>query len=265
MESTSSEAGLCEEVFNILPGTMNHHRGAAQYHSQDQPFSFQKQVRFEDNTSSPDLKASAGLKKSSSQPPMTGTLPNLPDLSSHPRTSTLFSGTRILPQNRTFDISQIAPLTGNPQDAVTIVAKISATAAVQASMDFHCMCEPKIAKFKGEYSADAELAYHLWCTDILAHITDCELDNKVVIQLIKDHKLDSACHKVKFQLDLCGGEIEFQDMLKHLSIAFQGGDNEANILAEFYSHLQHAKESEEAFADERQLLARKVISKKPDF
>ena len=45
----------------------------------------------------------------------------------------------------------------------------------------------------------------------------------------------------------------------------KGGDDEANILAEFYSRRQFAKESEESFADELQLLARKVISKKPDF
>ena len=55
------------------------------------------------------------------------------------------------------------------------------------------------------------------------------------------------------------------DLLEHLSIAFQGGDDKANILAEFYSHSQKPKESEEAFADELQLLARKVISKKADF
>ena len=77
--------------------------------------------------------------------------------------------------------------------------------------------------------------------DILAHITDCELDNKVAFQLIKDHTLDSACREVEFQLDLCGSEIEYQDLLKHLTIAFQGGDDEANLLAEFYSHSQHAK------------------------
>ena len=70
---------------------------------------------------------------------------------------------------------------------------------------------------------------------------------------------------MEFQLDLCGGEITYQDLLKHLSITFQGGDDEANILAEFYSHAQCSKESEEVFADELQLLARKVISKKPDF
>ena len=72
-------------------------------------------------------------------------------------------------------------------------------------------------------------------------------------------------HEVHFQLDLCGGKIEYQDLLRYLSVAFQVGDNEANLLAEFYRHSQHAKESEEVFADELQLLARKVISKKPDF
>ena len=51
----SSNTGLCEEVFNILPGTVNQCRGAAQYESQDQAFSFQKQVRFEDNNSNPEL------------------------------------------------------------------------------------------------------------------------------------------------------------------------------------------------------------------
>ena len=77
--------------------------------------------------------------------------------------------------------------------------------------------------------------------------------------------LESTCHEVKFQLDLCGGKITYQDLLQHLCIAFQGGNDEANILAKFYSHTQCAKESEEVFADELQLLARKVISKKPNF
>ena len=101
--------------------------------------------------------------------------------------------------------------------------------------------------------------------DILANIHDHELDNKPAIQLIKEQTLDNTCHEVEFQLDLCGGDILYQDLLKHLSMAFQGGDNEANLLVEFCHHGQKAKESEEAFADELQILARKVIIKKPDF
>ena len=54
--ASSSKAGLCQEVFNILPGTVNQCRAAAQYESQDQAFLLHKQVRFKDNNSSPELR-----------------------------------------------------------------------------------------------------------------------------------------------------------------------------------------------------------------
>ena len=76
---------------------------------------------------------------------------------------------------------------------------------------------------------------------------------------------ENARREVEFQLDLCGGIITYQDPLKHLSIAFQGGDEEANLVAEFYSHGQKSKESEEAFPNELQLLARKVMNRRPNF
>ena len=134
--------------------------------------------------------------------------------------------------DRTFDVSPMASLANDSKDAATIVAEASAAAAAQALKEFHRMHEPIIMKLKGGYSADAELMFHPWRSDILAHITDRELDSKTANQLIKEH----------------------------LSITFQEGNNEANILAEFYSRKQYYKELEEAFADELQLLARKVIS-----
>ena len=70
---------------------------------------------------------------------------------------------------------------GNPQDAATIVAEVSAAAAAQASKEFWHMQEPKITKFKGRYSADAELVFRSWHADILSHSQDCELDNKATI------------------------------------------------------------------------------------
>ena len=167
--------------------------------------------------------------------------------------------------NQTFDISHIPPMTGSPQDAAAIAAEVSAAAAAQVSKEFCQMWDPKITKFKGGYLADAELTFCSWCVDIEAHIQDCELDNKAPIQLIKDITLENAHREVEFQLDLCGGMTTYQDLLIHLSVAFQGGDKEANLLAEFYSRGQKVKESEEAFADELQILAQKVISRKPDF
>ena len=127
------------------------------------------------------------------------------------------------------------------------------------------MCEPKSTKFKGGYSADAELLFQSWHTDILSNIQDCMLDNKAAIQLIKDMTAESICNEVEFQLNLCGSEISYQDLLKHLSVAFQRGEDEANLLVEYYSCGQKAKETEEAFADDLQILACKVISKMPDF
>ena len=163
-----------------------------------------------------------------------------------------------------FDVSGISPTNLGAQDAATIAAEVLAAAVAQASKEFWQMQEPKITKLHGGYPADAELVFRSWCMDILANIQDRELDNKAAIKLIKE-QTDNAHHEVEFQLDLCGRDIMYQNLLRHLSITFQGGDDEANLLAEFYSHGQKLKESEEAFVDELQILARKVIIKKPDF
>ena len=267
--SSSSQTELCREVFNIVPGTVNTRRGAAQYESPDQAFSFQKQVRFEDNRSSPEL----GPVMNSGEGRPTPTLPVIPprlsDISgiAHSTRPPHYASTpyRAPIHGSTFDVEPAAPIINESRQVANIAAEVSAAAAAQASKEFRRMREPKITKLKGGYSADAELMFRSWRSDILANIADRELDNKAAIQLIKEQTLDNARREVEFQLDLCGGQITFQDLLSHLGVTFQGGDDEANVLAEFYSRRQFAKESEESFADELQLLARKVISKKPDF
>ena len=227
VRTTKEEADLWEEIFNYLPGTVNIQRGAAIYESQDQPFSFQKQVQFGDRLRMPDLKLDADSDDQQNSSPTTL------------HSSTPHCGAKLM--NQTFNISQIPNLTCGPQDAAAITAEVSAAAAAQASKEFCQMRDPKITKFKGGYLADAELTFRSWHTDIMTHIQDQELDNKAVIQLIKDMTQENARCEVEFQLDLCGGIITYQDLLKHLSIAFQGGDKEANLIAEFYSHGQKTK------------------------
>ena len=85
------------------------------------------------------------------------------------------------------------------------------------------MQEPEITKLKGDYSADVELIFQSWHVDIEAHIMDCDLDNPAALQLIKDQSLEGACCEVEYQLDLCGGVINYRELLKHLSVTFQGG------------------------------------------
>ena len=140
---------------------------------------------------------------------------------------------RAIPSDRTFNVSTNAPLVDDSRNVATIAAEVSAAAAVQASKEFCRMCEPKITKLRGGYSANAELMFRSWKLDILVNINDRELDNKAVIQLIKEQTLDNARCEVEFQLDLCHGNITYQDLLQHLGVTFQGGDDEANILAEF--------------------------------
>ena len=240
-----------------------------QYESQDQAFSFQKQVRFEDNNSSPKLGPVTNSGEGRPTPSLPVIPPRLSDISGilhPPHPPHLASTPYWVPiQDCTFDIEPSAPLVNESRQVANIAAEVLAAAATQASKEFRQMREPKITKLKGGYSADAELMFRSWKSDIVANITDRELDNKAAIQLIKEQTLDNARREVEFQLDLCGGNITYQDLLLHLGVAFQGGDDEANVLAEFYSQRQYAKESEESFADELQLLARKVISKKPDF
>ena len=163
----------------------------------------------------PDLKSDADSDDQQNSPPTI------------PHSSTPHRGAK--PMNQTFDVSQIPTLTGGPQDTAAIAAEVSAAVAAQASKEFHRMRDLKITKFKGGYSADAELTFRSWCTDIMTHIQDQELDNKAAIQLIKDMTQENAHREVEFQLDLCGGIITYQDLLKHLSIAFQGGNEEANL------------------------------------
>ena len=164
--TSHTRSGLCEEVFNILPGTVNQHRGAAQCQSQDQAFSFHRQVRFEDNTSSPELRPdeeSQGGRSTQTATVNTHRVSNIPILPNVPMyTSTPYHAAGSLPSNKTFDVSPMAPLISNNQDAATIAAEVSAAAAAQALQEFCRMHEPKSTKLKGEYSADTELIFHSW-------------------------------------------------------------------------------------------------------
>ena len=171
--TSHTRSGLCEEVFKILPGTVNQCRGAAQYNSQDQAFSFHKQVRVEDNTSSPELRPDVGsqggrpTQTATVNTPRVSNIPILPNVPTY--TSTPYCVAGSIPSDNTFDVSPMAPLVRNTQDAATIAAEVSAAAAAQASKEFHRMREPKITKLKGGYSADTKLIFHSWQSDSSYH------------------------------------------------------------------------------------------------
>ena len=123
--ASQREVDLWEEVFNFVPGMVNTNRGTVVYHSPDQPFQFQKQVRFGDRPHQPDLESDTA----GSGGPQASHIP--------PYSSTPFRGSSQVPLNHTFDVSGI-PVSniGNVQDAATIAAEVLAAAAAQASKEF---------------------------------------------------------------------------------------------------------------------------------
>ena len=189
---TKDEADLWEDIFNYLPGTVNTRRGTVVYKSQDQPFSFRKQVRFGDRSQRPDLKSDADSDDQQISPPTT------------PHSSTPHRGVR--PRNQTFDMSVtfwiwlVSHMMQQP-----LQLKFQQQQRLKHQRSFTRMRDPKITKFKGGYLADAELTFRSWRADIITHIQDRELDNKAAIQLIKDMTQDNAAVKWNSNLTFAAG------------------------------------------------------------
>ena len=153
VDTTQEGVNLRDEIFNYVPGTINTNRGAAVYQSPEQPFSFQKHVRFGDRPNQPDLESDAVDSGAPMSPP-----PQLPPHSSMP-----FHGVTQVPLNQTFDVSGISPTNlGSAHDMATIAAEVSAAAAAHVSKEFQLMWEPKITKLRSGYTSDAELIFRSW-------------------------------------------------------------------------------------------------------
>ena len=60
-------------------------------------------------------------------------------------------------------------------------------------------------------------------------------------------------------------EQSFQGLIDHLSLAFQSCKMVSSLIADFYNQTQKIWETEDAFADELQVLVRKIVAQKPEF
>ena len=57
----------------------------------------------------------------------------------------------------------------------------------------------------------------------------------------------------------------FEGLIKHLRNAFQSGETLSELISDFYSRSQKARETKDTFTDDLQVLARKIIAWKPSF
>ena len=135
-----------------------------------------------------------------------------------------------------------------------------------AVQEFHNMCEPKINKLKGGYSATANLIFQSWLKGIWVHVEDRNLTQREAMQLIKDFTAEHACDKEEFYMGMVVEEQQtFKGLVQHLKNALQSGETISKLISDFYGQAQKKSESEDAFMDDLQVLVWKIIARKPEF
>ena len=151
--------------------------------------------------------------------------------------------------------ARINPETYPPRYEMKVVAQ-----------EFCKLCEPKINKLKGGYSATANLIFQSWLKDINIHVKDWNLTEREAIQLVKDFTAERAHNEVDFYMGMTVDDQQtFKGLVQHLKNAFQLGETVSELISDFYGHHQKRNESEDVFADDLQILVRKIIAQKPSF
>ena len=135
-----------------------------------------------------------------------------------------------------------------------------------AACKFCKLCKPKINKLKGGYSATVNLIFQSWLKDIRVHVEDRNLTEREAMQLVKDFTAECAHNEVEFYMGMVADDQKtFEGLVQHLKNAFQSGETTSELISNFYARAQKKNESEEAFADELQILVCKIIARKPEF
>ena len=84
------------------------------------------------------------------------------------------------------------------------------------------------------------------------------------IQLVKDFTAEHARDEVEFYMGMVAEEDQsFEGLIDHLCDAFQLGEILSELISDFYGQSQNTRETKDTFADDLQVLARKIIVQKP--
>ena len=85
------------------------------------------------------------------------------------------------------------------------------------------------------------------------------------MQLIKDFRAELACDEVQFCMGMVVEEQQtFEGFMQHLKNTFQSSKTISKLISNFYSWAQKKSKSEDAFADDLQVLVWKIIARKPE-
>ena len=78
--------------------------------------------------------------------------------------------------------------------------------------------------------------------------------------------MECVWDEVEFYMGMVAKEEQsFVGLIDHLHDAFQLGETLSELISDFYSQSQKARETKDTFADDLQVVARKIIVHKPSF
>ena len=101
------------------------------------------------------------------------------------------------------------------------------------------ICEPKIQKLKGGYSANTMLVFNSWLKDVEMFKREQKLTNLEAVQLIKDYTMKNVRAAVEFYLDT-NSTWDNQELIRNLRTSFESGKTFRSLvstfIAEFSSH-----------------------------
>ena len=259
---------LRDEVFNVIPGTVNMKHGSASKsrkiksgsdYSKDEVFQL-PQV-----PDTPIAGSSHGQKVTFRSPVV--------------RLGSVSSTPHLVPQPVSFNVSRIpnSKTSGKDTDSEAEIrlrtphpkikrtredASIVLHSLQLMAEEFRKIHQLKIQKLKGRYSANAMLVFDSCLKDIEICIKEWKLTNMEAVQLVKVYTSEGARGVVEFYLDT-NSTWKYYKLIEHLQISFKSGKTFSSLVGDFYSCIQWPQETEDQFANELQILGWKVISIRP--
>ena len=263
---------LRDEVFGVVPGTVNTQHGTASKNRTRNGSDYCEDEVFQlpQVPDTPIAGSSHGQKVIFRSPVV--------------RLGSVSSTPRLVPQPVSFNVSRIPNSETSGKDtgseaeirlrtphirnkrmrenASMMDASMASHSLQLVAEEFRKICKPKIQKLKGRYSANAMLVFNSWLKDIEMCVRERKLTNMEVIQLIKDYTAEGARGTVEFYLDT-NSTWKYHELVEHLRTLFESSKTLSSLVRDFYSHIQQLWETEDQFADELQILGQKVISVRP--
>ena len=105
-----------------------------------------------------------------------------------------------------------------------------------AVQEFHKLCELKINKLRGGYSATANLIFLSCLKDIRVHVEDWNLTEREAIQLVEHFTAERTHNEVELYMGMILDDQQtFDGLFNHLRNAFQSGQTVSELISDFYS------------------------------